>query len=131
MEIQDLTIREVNEITRLFGNNNSEFSQKNDIHARYTGKYVIVRSRNEGVNFGKVVQCDETGIVIKEARRLYYHKPAESNVSWYEGVSLTGLHSDSKISPSVKEKFICEDYSITICNEKAIESLKNHPSNES
>ena len=93
-----------------------------DLYSRYIGKYVIVRSRSEGINSGYVVEADETGVVLKDARRLWHHKP-KNGASWYEGVALYGLSEDSKISVAVKEKAIIEDYSITLCTKVAETSL--------
>lgn len=94
------------------------------------GKYVLVRSRNEGLNAGTVLEADETGIVLKDARRIWYHRPADKSQSWYEGVSNSGLSSDSKISSPVSKKIIIEDYSITECTKEAILSIKGFKSNE-
>lgn len=127
MNIEDLTIKEVIEISSIFqSTTNSKTSFLND----YIGKYVIVRTRNEGINCGEVVRIDETGLVLKDARRIYYHKPKDTKTSWYEGVSVSGLHNDSKISCPVDEKVIIEDYSLTLCSSIAIESLKTHVSHE-
>jgi len=93
-----------------------------DLYSRYIGKYVIVRSRSEGINSGYVVEADETGIVLREARRLWHHKP-KNGASWYEGVARYGISEDSKISVAVKEKAIIEDYSITLCTKVAETSL--------
>ena len=94
-------------------------------------KAVIVRTKNEGVNCGKVIQADDTGVVIEDARRLYYHKPKDENVSWYEGVAETGLSSDSKISGVVSLKYIIEDYSLTVCSKEAEENLRNYEATKS
>jgi len=94
---------------------------------RMIGKAVIVRSRNEGVNAGIVVIADETGVELKNCRRLYYHKPKDSSVAWYEGVSVSGLHADSKVSGTVKQKVIIEDYSMTYCHDSAYKSIMEHP----
>jgi len=98
------------------------------IYKAAIGKYVIVRSRNEGVNAGKLVAADKTGCVLKNARRLWYLKPADSKQAWYEGVANSGLHSDSKVSPTVKRKYIVEDYSITECSDLAKSSITDAPS---
>ena len=95
------------------------------------GKYVIVRTRNEGINCGKVIMADETGCVIEDARRIYYHKPKDRKVSWYEGVAMTGLSDDSKISGTTDRKYIIEDYSLTICTSDAEQSLRNHEAQSS
>lgn len=88
------------------------------------GKYVICRSRNEGVNAGTVVAADETGVILKDCRRIWYHKPADRSLSWYEGVAVSGLSSESKVSGVVSKKVIIEDYSLTECTEKAKNSIK-------
>jgi len=77
------------------------------------GKPVIVRSRNEGVNVGIVVLADETGVELKNARRLFYHRPKDTNLSWYEGVAESGISDNSKVSGTVRCKVIIEDYSMT------------------
>jgi hypothetical protein len=57
MNIDDLTIGQARELSELFGNKQTS----SNFASRYVGKYVIVRSVTEGVNFGEVVQADETG----------------------------------------------------------------------
>ena len=78
-------------------------------------KSVIVRSRNEGINIGIVEAADETGVILKDCRRIWYHKPADKTLSWYEGVAVSGLSPDSKVSGTVPRKIIIEDYSMTEC----------------
>jgi len=94
------------------------------------GKYVIVRSRNEGINAGFVKLADDTGIVLSEARRIWYHRPENKAMAWYEGVAESGLSADSKVSVAVSEKAIIEDYSITVCTEVAKESISSHAAHE-
>ena len=98
-----------------------------DILKEFIGKPVIVRSRNEGINFGVVKDLDNTGVVIEGARRIWYHKPLDPNTAWYEGVAVSGLSPDSKVSAAVSVKVIVEDYSLTVCDDVATESIKNHP----
>ena len=74
---------------------------------------------------------DETGVILEDARRLYYHKPSNVNLSWYEGVAMTGLSSNSKVGAAV-EKILAEDYSLSVCTEiaeKSIRGAKNHEQN--
>ena len=99
------------------------------LHSQFVGKYVIVRSRNEGINAGKVVDLDETGIVLEDARRLYYHEPAEKDLSWYEGVAVAGLSQNSKVGAPVT-KMLAEDYSITVCSCIAEKSIRKAKTNE-
>jgi hypothetical protein len=126
MNIENLTIKEAREIATLFQN---QSQPKISFLQNYVGKYVIVRSRNEGINAGFVKVLDETGIVLTEARRIWYHKPKDIKTSWYEGVAQSGLSDDSKISSPV-EKVIIEDYSITVCTDVASNSIQNHKTNE-
>lgn len=93
------------------------------IASRYTGKFVIVRTRNEGINAGEVLCADQTGVELVNARRIWYHKPKDSSLSWYEGVAVSGLSDDSKVSGTVSNKLICEDYSMTVCTEEAQKSI--------
>lgn len=98
------------------------------LYSDLPGKYVIVRSRNEGINAGTVVKADETGIILSDSRRIWYHKPSDSGMAWYEGVAVSGLSSDSKISIPVDQKLIAEDYSVTFCSDKGAQSIKGHKS---
>lgn len=124
MDINDLTIRQAKELASVFGSQ----CQTSSLRSEFIGKYVICRSRNEGINAGKVLKADETGVILEDARRIYYHKPLNKNKSWYEGVAQSGLSSDSKISGEVV-KVISEDYSLTICSSEAEESIRNAKEN--
>jgi hypothetical protein len=96
---------------------------------RLIGEYVICRSRNEGINAGYLVDADETGCVLSEARRLWSHEP-QKNASWYEGVALYGLSENSKISVKAPEKTIIEDYSLTLCTPEAKKSIEEFEAHE-
>lgn len=93
------------------------------------GEFVIVRSRNEGINAGTVEAADDTGIVLSGCRRIYYHRPQNRALSWYEGVAVSGLDDSSKVSGTVARKVIMEDYSITLCTDVAKSSILEHPPN--
>ncbi len=127
MNIEDLTLRQIKDLQSIFKDSSTEGKSFLD---DYIGKYVIVRTRNEGINAGTVEKISSEGLVISEARRIYYHKPKDKKMSWYEGVAMSGLSSDSKISCTVDEKVIVEDYSLTICTDKAAKLIKNHKGNE-
>ena len=126
VDINSLTLGQIKEIAAITGSigiNQLKQPESSAIHSRYIGKYVIVRSRNEGINAGEVVMADETGIVLKDARRVWYHRPADET-AWYEGVANSGLRNDSKISAAVAEKAIIEDYSVILCRSSAEESIR-------
>ncbi len=102
---------------------NVVFAGKESVASRAIGNKVIVRSENEGINAGIVVLADETGIELTSCRRIWYHKPKDKKLSWYEGVAVSGLDSCSKVSGTVNSKTIIEDYSITLCSEDAFKSI--------
>ena len=124
MNLNELTIGQGKELAALFGN-----VAGGGLAASMVGKYVIVRSRNEGINAGTVEMADDTGVVLKGARRLWYHKPAVSTESWYEGVANHGLSKDSRASGVVTRKVIIEDYSMTECSEIARQSIESAVAN--
>ena len=127
MNVNDLTIGQARELSSLFGNNTG--TTKMSLYSRYVGKYVICRTRNEGINAGKVLALDETGVILGDARRLYYHKPASKSLSWYEGVAIDGLSNDSRVGAAV-EKILAEDYSLTVCSDKGEKSIRGAKDNE-
>ena len=94
-----------------------------DLRKELIGKYVICRSRNEGINAGFLKAADESGCILTQVRRLWYHKPATKEKAWYEGVSEVGLSEDSRISCIKDWKLISEDYSLTSVTERAQKSI--------
>ena len=122
-----INIKDLIEIVR---NGTSLEPCRTNIATCMLGKYVIVRTRNEGINCGIVEAADETGIILVDVRRIWYHQPYDKKMSWYEGVAISGLSDSSKISEIVQRKVIMEDYSITECTDAAIKSLKEYPGYE-
>lgn len=127
MNINELTIGQAKELAAMFGNQTQTTSS---IAQHAVGKKVIVRSRNEGVNFGEVVMADETGIVLKNVRRLFWMEKAADGGCWYEAISKEGLGKGSKVSTKVPEKIIIENYSVTVCNAIAIASIEGWADHE-
>lgn len=103
--------------------NNKNKGDNMNIFKELRGKKAIVRSRVEGVNAGIIVNASNDGIILKDVRRLWKHRPADESASWYEGVAKTGIDPSSKVSITVKKKIIVEDYSVTICTDAAFESI--------
>lgn len=128
MGLNDITIgHALTVLNGIFGQGNvGKLTEQSSIYASMVGKYVIVRSRNEGINAGVVEVADSTGVVITNARRIWYHRPENKNMSWYEGVAVSGLSTDSKVSEVVNRKCIVEDYSLTECSDTAIKSIKEY-----
>ncbi len=129
MNINELNIGQAKEIAAMFAGQTNE--KNNGVSTSMVGKYVIVRSRNEGLNAGYVEAADNTGVILKDAKRLWYHKPAVKTESWYEGVANHGLSKDSKVSGAVVRKVIIEDYSMTECTEIARQSIESAAANAS
>jgi hypothetical protein len=125
MDINDLTIGQGKELAGLFGSQLPE-----SLHKTFVGKYVICRSRNEGLNAGVVVAADSTGVILKDCRRLWYHKPLKEGACWYEAIANSGISPESKVSEPVSQKLICEDYSLTVCTAKAEETIRGIKSHE-
>lgn len=126
MNIDELTYGQIKEIAKLACGTKSPASS--GLGNQFVGKYVIVRSRNEGINAGKILELDDTGVILEDARRLYYHKPINKELSWYEGVALEGLSKDSRVGAAVT-KLIVEDYSITVCTKDAEKSIRGAKDN--
>ena len=90
-----------------------EFTGEQTVASVMIGKNVIVRSRNEGINAGTVELADDTGVVLRNCRRVWYHQPKDKKLSWYEGIAMSGISDNSKVSGTVERKAILEDYSMT------------------
>ena len=118
-KLDNLTIGEAKELAAMFGSS----SQRRPMYDDMVDDYVIVRSRNEGINAGYVVRADETGIILRSARRIWYHRPKSPSLSWYEGVAVSGVSNDSKLSCPVPQKAIVENYSVTVCTHEAQVSI--------
>ena len=80
MGINELTIGEFKELKSLFSQNESEPKNSGILNSAI-GEYVIVRSRNEGINAGFLEAADDTGCVLTQARRIWYHKPSQFTIA--------------------------------------------------
>lgn len=124
MKIDDMTIGELKEI-KAFLDTPVSADRDSGILQRFVGKRVISRSRNAGIVYGEVVAIDATAVILKNSRRLWYHKPTEA--AWYEGVAKYGLSADSKLSETMAETAIVEDYKLTVVFDAAVDSIENAP----
>lgn len=120
MNINDLTIGQAKELVRIFTKNSSQIGINTMI-----GKEVIVRTYSAGVWFGELTEKSGAEVILKNARRLWRWKAAES-IS-LSAVALHGVdQSESKIVESVAEQWL-EAIEITPCTVKSIESLEGAP----
>lgn len=97
---------------------------ENSFYQSMVGKYVIVRDRNDGVNFGKLHTVCKDGVILEDAQRLHYMVPNDKKLAWYEGVAVSGLNEKSRISGKVEQKLIISDnFSLTLVSKTAVDQI--------
>lgn len=126
MDINELTLGQIKQLQSALS---SDSSKKSGL-SYPIGSYVIVRSYNEGLNAGFLVEADETGCIIEQARRIWRSRSKNPGPSWYEGIAQNGLDQTAIVSCAVKNKIIVERYSLTVCTAEAQASIQEHPANE-
>ena len=92
------------------------------------GKYVVVRCRDAGVHAGWLESYEGRECVLKEARRLWYWKPA-NGAAFLSGVAVDGLDTSSKVGKPVPRIVLTENCEITQCTDAARASIvaqRNH-----
>lgn len=116
MNIDDLKLGEIKEISRLL--NNKQSSTLNN----QVGEKVIIRTYSSGVWFGQLFQKNGNEVILNNARRMYYWKCAKSiSIS---GVAKYGIdQEESKITNAV-EKVWLEAIEILSLTEVCIESIE-------
>lgn len=123
MEIEDLTIKKVRELTSLIGNGSNP--SKNEGLNCMIGKHVIIRTYSAGVWFGILDQKSGKEVILKEARRMYQFWCAKG-IS-LSSVALYGLNQEkSRICAPVDEIWL-EAIEILPTNKLATDSLKSAP----
>lgn len=117
MNVDNFTIGEVKALLAMFGGAPAQTQQHPAI-----GQYVIVRCKDAGVHAGKLVSMTGRECTLEDARRLWYWKPAKG--AWLDGVSLYGLHEDSKVGAMVDIRILTENCEITVCSELSEDSVR-------
>ena len=116
MDIGDLTLNQIKEISKMVGNKNSC-----GLNAMI-GQKVIVRTYAAGVWFGVLSEKSGSEVILKNARRMWRWQAAES-IS-LSAVALHGINqSKSKIVEAVPLQWL-EAIEITPCSEVAVKSLE-------
>lgn len=90
--------------------------------------YVVVRCKDAGVHAGFLESHHGRECVLKEARRLWYWKPAGGS-AFLSGVAVDGLDPSSKVGKPVSRLHLTENCEIMQCTEessKSIRSQENH-----
>ena len=97
MNIDDLTLGQIKQITAMVGQTSQQQSQG---LSAMVGLKCIVRTYSAGVWFGEIVEKDRNEVIVKNARRMWQWKAKES-IS-LSGVAVHGIdQKNSKIAPSV------------------------------
>jgi len=120
MNIDNMTFGELKQIAALFGNQPAQ--QSHGALTSMVGKKCIVRTYSAGVFFGEIVEKAGNEVIVKNARRLWQWRAAES-IS-LSAVSIHGIvESKSKITEAVDSIWL-EAIELIPCTEKAIASIE-------
>ena len=131
MNINDLTIGQVQELAGFLNLKNKEentHSDCNSLNNDIIGRKCIIRTFSAGVWYGTVLEKTSTECVIGEARRMYYWKNKDKGIT-LSNISISGIHSDSKIQPPV-EKVWLQQIELIPCTEECIETFDKQPNYE-
>ncbi len=118
INIEDLTIKQVRELTAIFGNQNAT----QHVDSKLIGKYVIARCTQAGVHAGILDSYAGQECVLLESRRLWYWKAADKK-SFLSGVAVAGLHKDSKVGASCQRTVLTEVCEYIECSDIAMKSI--------
>lgn len=125
MNLDDLTISQARQLAQMFGTDNTSPAAASaclsSIDNGMIGKYVIVRCKDAGVHAGILKAYNGRECLLKEARRLWYFKPA-NGAAFLSGVATEGLHSDSKVGAPI-DVHLTENCEIILCADKAARSI--------
>lgn len=91
-------------------------------------KFVIVRCRDAGVHAGYLESHHGRECVLKNARRLWYWRPADG-AAFLSGVATAGLAADSKVGAPIRVH-LTETCEIIECTPRAEASIVSAPTHE-
>lgn len=84
------------------------------------GEFVIVRTHSAGVHMGILAECSGTAALLKDARRLWRWRGANT----LNEVSQQGVAQGSRISEPVPQILLTQAVEIIPCSDKARENLE-------
>ncbi len=126
INIEDLTIKQVRELSNII---NNQVSPQNHVGSKLIGKYVIARCTQAGVHAGILESYAGKECVLLESRRLWYWKPGNKK-SFLSGVATAGIHKDSKVGAACSRTILTEVCEYIECSDVAIESISGSPDYE-
>lgn len=116
MNLEDLTLRQINELKNIFNNNEN----KNNLDKNFIGQFVIIRTYSAGVHAGILSEKSGSEVILKNARRMWYWK-AKKSIS-LSAVANYGITDESKIAPAIESIWL-EAIEIIPCSKESIESI--------
>jgi len=120
MDIDNLTIGQIRELSKLFATNGAEPSPS--FVSPHVGKYVIVRSRDSGVQCGVLMNHSGNQVVLNDARRLWSWKAKKNHT--LSAVAIFGIHECSKLSPGLDGFHVIGVCEILPCTQESSISLQ-------
>jgi hypothetical protein len=123
IDIENMTIKEVREIMALLGNI-AKTPSTTPSRVECDGRPVIVRARDAGVHYGKLVGYEGRTVWLTDSRRLWSWA-ANSGIA-LSGVAMTGVNkSKSKVDVVVPNITILDACEIIDCSDAAIKSIED------
>lgn len=122
MNIDELTIGEAKELSRMFAPSMSATHAVISGCNSMVGKKCIIRTFSAGVHYGELAEKDGKEIILKNARRLWYWKTTNKGISLSE-VANNGLAKDSKVCAPVDAIWL-EAVEIIPCTKEAIKNIE-------
>ena len=119
MNIDDLTLGQLKEITKMMGATGGANQETLNSHI---GEKVIIRTYSAGVWFGKLIEKAGNEVILQNARRMYYWK-ANKSIS-LSGVAVYGVQDCSKICPAIEKQWL-NAIEIISCTDEAIKSIES------
>lgn len=124
MNIEDLTIRQVNEIKSFF--TDATCSQSADVAQSFIGKYVIIRTYSAGNWAGYLEKKSGGEVILSQARRLFRWFSGGNSIS-LSGVATHGVvYNKSRIVEPVDSIWL-EAIEIIPATAAATNSIKGAP----
>lgn len=96
-----------------------------NLYAKYNNTHVIIRTYSAGVFFGIIEQYDDKVVLLKNARRMREWKNLGKEIS-LTGISILGVHPDSKIERPVNE-ILLQWIEILPCTDESIATFAAQP----